>query len=82
MIPSTLPEPRDQRPSSSRRGWSWSEINLALDGVLLVAFVALCIMKLFGLSNTTLLPASNIALTAPRGLVTLAIWNDMPILCP
>jgi hypothetical protein len=43
MIPSTLPEPRDQQPSSPRRGWSWSEINLALDGVLLVAFVALCI---------------------------------------
>jgi hypothetical protein len=27
----------------TRRGWSWSEINLALDAVLLVVFVALCI---------------------------------------
>ena len=25
-----------------RRGWSWSEINLLLDGLLLVVFVALC----------------------------------------
>jgi len=40
---------REQKPSreatdsARRRAWSWSEINLLLDGLLLVVFVSLCV---------------------------------------
>ena len=45
MAPSTAPTPRGSRAATTRRGWaswSWSDINLALDILLLVVFVALC----------------------------------------
>jgi len=32
-----------KNPAKRKRGWSWSEINLLLDGLLLVVFVGLCI---------------------------------------
>lgn len=39
----SLPNPRTDRPPSTGRGWTWSEINLGLDIALLVVFVILCI---------------------------------------
>jgi len=38
-----LQSTRNDLPPSTGRGWTWSEINLALDIALLVAFVFLCI---------------------------------------
>lgn len=42
MNQSTPPAPGRERSPATRRGWSWSEINLGLDILLLLVFVALC----------------------------------------
>jgi hypothetical protein len=45
MAPSTPPAPGGSRAATTRRGWSswsWSDVNLALDLLLLVVFVSLC----------------------------------------
>lgn len=44
MTNSTAAPERPRRPSGAsapRRGWTWNDVNLALDGLLLLAFVAL-----------------------------------------